>query len=380
MKYFKSQQFVAIYSYIFLDTGKSAETPRKTSSKQKRSKVDKPSKSLLRKIVKSTLAKVDDNLPKRIDRKDKKSHIDMNKDVSDRSASDTSFFMPSDEDIEEKNERRSKTSSAPDVHYVSEEDDSQEDNIVEDGESLTGKPLNQEKETNQGSVTNKREYITDDGDDEEDSGDSADGNVDDNADDNANDNADNDTNGNEDGNKNGNEGGNKDGSEDGNDDGVKDVDEDDDDNKENRQNDGIQEEVQADDNGGDNGNDADSSSEEESSDDEEDESDDSRETNADENDTPSKKGEIQKKNGKKGTILTHSVNKISQTPNAPMIQHAKSNTKSTSNLKSTQAITRTRRNLVRDLALSELDPVTEIGPGVAEHVYMEGPGEEYIIL
>ena len=39
-----------------------------------------------------------------------------------------------------------------------------------------------------------------------------------------------------------------------------------------------------------------------------------------------------KRHEKKGTVLTHTVNKISQTPNAPLIQHGKSHTKSTSHL------------------------------------------------
>ena len=48
---------------------------------------------------------------------------------------------------------------------------------------------------------------------------------------------------------------------------------------------------------------------------------------------------------KKGTVLTHTINKISQTPNAVLIQHAKSHTQSKTRLKQTS---RKRRSYDND--------------------------------
>merc|ERR1712183_467293 len=46
-----------------------------------------------------------------------------------------------------------------------------------------------------------------------------------------------------------------------------------------------------------------------------------------------KKAKKSKKADKKGTVLTHTINKISQSPNAKLLQHGKSHTTSTSHQK-----------------------------------------------
>ena len=60
---------------------------------------------------------------------------------------------------------------------------------------------------------------------------------------------------------------------------------------------------------------------------------------------------MKKAGEKRGTVLTHTINKISQTPNAKLLQHGKSHTTSTSHLKQGA---RKRRSELVDFDLTQL--------------------------
>ena len=55
-----------------------------------------------------------------------------------------------------------------------------------------------------------------------------------------------------------------------------------------------------------------------------------------------------KKHDKKGTVLTHTINKISQAPSADAVQHAVSHTKSARHLKQTGTRKRRAGNILLD--------------------------------